>query len=211
FSLTASGLTPETEYFYAASATNDTGTSWLAGDPTTFTTLPEPDPLLNISLGKEYSYSNIPGFSGGTHYMDDTHSQTAGVFSTGELTNGLVQSGSPAGAGQQVVCWDPVSESVEIIFDLASEFLVSEITLGTHTWNASDNGAPDSVAVSFSTTGTASGDFGSDVFASFLRSDVPSDGHHDLPLIVVPDTNATYVKLTFDGGGVLGGGNHPPN
>jgi len=169
-----------------------------------------PGPM-DIGHGKPYSYSNMPGYSGGTHYFDDGRDQTPGAFDTGELTNGVVQSGAPGGAGQQLVGWDPLSESTEIIFDLDSEFLVSEVTIGTHTWNASDNGAPDSVVVSFSTTGTAGGDFGSPVSASFLRSDVPINGHNDLPSISISDIPARYVKLTFDGGGVLGGSNHPPN
>ena len=42
FSISIPDLTPETTYFYAASAENEGGTSWLAGDPTTFTTEPEP-------------------------------------------------------------------------------------------------------------------------------------------------------------------------
>jgi len=170
-----------------------------------------PSGLSNISLGKQYSYSNMPGHTSGTHYFDDGRDQTAGNFDTGELTNGVVQSGAPGGAGQEVVGWDPLSESTEIIFDLGSEFLVSEVTIGTHTWNSSDNGAPDSAVVSFSTTGTAGGDFGSNVSASFLRTDVPIDGHHNLPSISIPNTNARYVKVAFDGGGVLGGANHPPN
>jgi len=172
---------------------------------------PEPVGTTNLSLGKEYAYSNLPSYPNGGHYFDDPHVQTVDVFDTGDLTDGVLQSGAPGGANQPVVGWYPVSESAEIIFDLGAEFLVSQVILGTHTYNSPDNGAADSAVVSFSTTGTAPGDFGSAVTNWFRREHVLGDGHHDLPTIGIPNTSARYVKVAFDGGGVLGGGNHPPN
>ena len=180
---------------------------------TTDTAIPEPP--TNLALGKTYAYSVLPTFSGGTHYKDDAHVQTVGVFDTGDLTDGVIQPpGASVGVGQPIVGWgDPVSISTEIVVDLGVLHEVSGVTLGTHTFNASDNGAPDGVDVSFSTTGTAAVDFGSLVSAAFVRADVPGDGHHDLPPVAIPGTLARYVKLAFDGGGVLGPGasSHPPN
>ncbi len=166
------------------------------------------DPV-NLSLGASYSYSVLPTYSGGTYYLDDPHVQTAGAFDSGDLTDGATHPHSTApttGPANTIVGWgDPASIATEIIFDLGVETLVTDVTLGTHTWALFANGAPDGVDISFSTTGTTPGDFGGTFPATFTAADVPTNGHHNLP-VDVTDTPARYVKLTFDGGAVLTGG-----
>ncbi len=163
---------------------------------------------VNISLGKTYSYSTLPTFSGGTFYLDDTHVQAVNTFSTGQLTNGLTMpsAGDPTSpVVNEIAGWgDPASVGTQIIFDLGTQFGVDRVRLGTHTFAAFANGAPDGVQVSFSNTGTAPGDFGAGVAASFLSSQVPSNGHWDLD-VNFAKTTARFVKLTFDGGAILSG------
>jgi len=161
----------------------------------------------NLSAGKTYSYSVLPTFSGGTFYLDDPHVQLAGVFDTGDLTDGVTfpAIAPTTGPANTIVGWgDPVTIATEIIFDLGHLSKVDGVVLGTHTWAPFANGAPNDVVLSFSETGTAAGDFGNPINAAFLASDVPANGHHDLG-VPAGGVLGRYVKLSFDGGAVLTG------
>ena len=157
----------------------------------------------DISKGKSYSYSVLPTFSGGLYYKDDAHVQSVNVFDTGDLTDGLVFSGTPTVPPVNgLVGWgDPASISTEIIIDLEGLYDVSSLDLGTHLWSPFANGAPNDVTISFSDSGLAAGDFGSSIFQAFAH---PSgNGHHDL-FVQANGTSARYVKLSFDGGATSG-------
>lgn len=157
----------------------------------------------NISLGKQYAYSVLPRFSGGTFYLDDTHVQTANVFSTGQLTDALTfVGGSPTAViANELVGWgDPATVSSAITFDLAGQFNIEGAIIGTSTFAQNANGAPDSVLVEFSLDGI---NFSGAQFASFAAP--PTDGHFDFNL-TFSNKVAQFVRFTFDGGAVLTGG-----
>jgi len=161
-----------------------------------------PDPDL-VSAGKEYAYGlNLPGYSGGTYYFDDTHVQTLGTESTGEMTDGAYHPDGTAptvGPQNALAGWGlPVSVPTEITIDLESVITVTGVTLGTHTFSPYANGSPNDVTLSFSTDGTT---FGSPISRSFFG---PSNGHSDF-VVNVPGIAASYVKLSFDGGALPGG------
>jgi 6-phosphogluconolactonase (cycloisomerase 2 family) len=156
----------------------------------------------NLSGGKTYAYTTLLPGDGAGNYLDDPHTQSLGVFSTGELTDGAVHpdGASVAGANTALTAFQanpaPAPAS-EIIFDLGSVVSVSDVTLGTYRTIQFSNSTPDDVSISFSSTGTNAGDFGSTVSATFPI--VANEVHVDLPAVSVPNTPARYVKLNFDG------------
>jgi hypothetical protein len=158
----------------------------------------------DISSGKAYSYTVLPRFSGGTYYFDDPHVQVPGTFDTGDLTDGLTFSGTPTiPVVSTIVGWgDPVTIATDVIIDLAGDYYVEGVRLGTHTYSPYANGAPDDVLISFSTTGTDPGDFFGSILTQFAAP--PANGHHDLDVFFAR-VQARYVKLAFDGGAVLTG------
>jgi hypothetical protein len=160
-----------------------------------------PDPDL-LSAGKSYAYDNLPGYSGGTHYFDDSHVQATGTFDTGEMTDGVYQpdGSNPGGTGQPIFGWDPAGEAAEVTIDLEDAFFITGVTVGTHTFSTYSNGAPDDVTLTFSTDGTT---FGSPIMQGFFG---PSDGQSDF-VVDVPEILARYVRLSFDGGALPAGRN----
>ncbi len=162
-----------------------------------------PDPDL-LSSGKNYAYGqNLPRYSGGTYYFDDPHDQVLGTYSTGEMTDGayLPDAATPTtGPQNELSGWgDPVSVPTDITIDLDSPSVVTGVTVGTHTFSAYANGAPDDVTLTFSTDGVT---FDSPITQTFFAP--PNNGHSDF-VVDVPGTEARYVKLSFDGGALLTG------
>jgi len=164
-----------------------------------------PDPNL-VSSGKSYAYEKrTPHFHGGTYYYDDPHTETLGVFDTGEMSDGVYfpDGGTPTSPTVNALSgWgEPASLESDIIIDLEQSYVVTGVTLGTHTYSAFRNGGPDDVTLTFSTDGVT---FGSPVTQSFFAP--PNNGHSDF-VVEVPEIVARYVKLSFDGGAV--GQNNP--
>lgn len=176
----------------------------------------------NVSLGNTYGYYlSIPGEAqpNPRFYLDDPHAvHISGleVFSTGDLTDGAIQ-----------LCTDPVScvdttstpsavvgiwgdsdatPPVEIIFDLEAVYLIESITVGTAHRACCGSGIPDDVDISFSTTGTDSGAFGSLSNYDLWTVEPVGGSHHEISL-AIPGHLARYVKLSFDGGSVVSGAN----
>lgn len=173
-----------------------------------FISVTDPADILGSTL--PYAYTTTPpyatpGYSGGTYYFDDTHGPLAS-YTPGDLTDGLAfpSTLAPTATPTQntLVGFDPASDQARMTFDLGGLSSVDTVRIGTHTWSAFANGAPDSVDVLFSTDGVM---FGSPVSASITG---PSfDGHHDV-FLDASGTSAQYVQLQFDGGAV---GNNNPN
>ena len=141
------------------------------------------------------------------------HSSGLGFFSTGDLTDGTTQScaGGDAGCNEMTLSPSAVvgiwgspdaTPSVEIVFDLGAAYLVESITVGTAHRGCCSSGVPDDVDVSFSTTGSDPGDFGSEANYSLWTSEPAGDSHHEITLDI-PDDVAAYVRLSFDGGSVV--------
>jgi len=157
-----------------------------------------PDPDL-ISAGKSYAYEKrTPHYHGGTYYYDDPHTEILGVFDVGEMTDGvyLADGATPTVPAVNPICgWgEPASTEGDIIVDLEQIYSITGVTLGTHTFSAYRNGAPDDVTLSFSTDGVT---FGSPITQGFFAP--PNNGHSDF-VVEVPEILARYVKLEFDGG-----------
>ena len=158
----------------------------------------------NLSLGKEYSWSRVPGQTGS--YLDDghaVHTSGVGVFDTGDLTDGAVGSVVPGGT-PVVAQWNggPVAPAADIVFDLGGVFNVEDVVVGTFVYGLFANNAPDDVSISFSTTSATSG-YGAPQLFDFSASAPFADGHHDL-LADVIDAEAQWVMLSFDGSSLPG-------
>jgi hypothetical protein len=173
--------------------------------------LAESAPATVVSLNKSYSYSVLPGFSGGTYYFDNSpvpisHPAMADTFGPGDLSDGTTFTGNPtATAISTLVGWDPASKASTIIFDLDRLHVLSGVRVGASTYAEFGNGAPDGVKVSLSQGGWQPGDFGAPVNAAFTASQVPGSAHYDLN-VPLGSSYARFVKLEFDGGAVLTGG-----
>ena len=160
---------------------------------------------VNASLGKEYSYSRLPVFSGGGFYSDEPHVQAINTFDTGDLTDGVFKdSGEPTVPNPStIVGWgEPIGLDATIIMDLDGIFRVDLIEIGTHTWSAFRNAAPGQVTIEFSMDGIVWNN--AEVFV-FTGADVPGDGHHDLVADVM-NQHASFVRFSFDGSGVASSG-----
>jgi len=150
-----------------------------------------------LSQGGTYSYSTNPN-AHTTYYLDDPHTLTLGQFSTGDLSDGARLNGAShtSPAANTNVGWTSVT-SVDIMYSLDDLCTVNNVNISTDLLIAFNNGGPNDAVISFSPTGTEPGDFGLPVSTGTLAATV--NGHHDYD-IAVPDTNARYVKIAFDGG-----------
>jgi hypothetical protein len=134
-----------------------------------------------------------------------------GAFSLGELTDGARQAGGPGGAGQPVLGQWGGAPAANIILDLGQLSEVQEIIIGTHIAAGANNNAPDDVTISFSTTGSAPGDFGAGTFFDLETMFGPlADGSQDM-LLDIADVPAQFVKLSFDGGSMAEPSGSDPN
>ncbi len=171
---------------------------------------PPPANLLNLSEGKSYAYyQTVPGQA--PYYNDDPHAVNTGglgVFSAGDLTDGVVGTGStdadlPAspvvaiygGAGA-------VPVPVDIVFDLEDVYEIHSIVIGTSLRGNNGtfgNFAPDDVLIGFSTTGELPADFITlTQYALWATSDPLGLGHHEKTLTFGGEL-ARYVLLSFNG------------
>ena len=200
------------EYAYWTSALSSDNIEWLSQNSLAGPGVPGRP--TNLALGKPYAWElHAPGQvpNSGPHYLDDTgnaggshavHSpaNNFGAFSLGELTDGVRQAGGPGGAGQPVLAQWGGAPAANIIFDLGQLSEVQEIIIGTHIAAGANNNAPDDVTISFSTTGSAPGDFGAGTFFDLEAMFGPlADGSHGM-LLDIADLPAQFVKLSFDGG-----------
>jgi hypothetical protein len=177
----------------------------------------------NVSLGKTYEYLiTVPGEAqpDPRFYLDDphaVHNSGLGAFSTGDLTDGAVQlcldpdtgcNEMTASPSAVVGIWGASNATppVEIIFDLGAVYLIGSITVGTAHRACCGSGIPDDVDISFSTTGTDSGDFSPSSNYNLWTIEPAGDAHHEITL-AIPGISANYVKLSFDGGSVVVGEN----
>jgi hypothetical protein len=157
-----------------------------------------PAQAANIALDKQYAYFDVLPLEAPNYYRDDTHSQSLGVFSTGQLTDGIIQTGDPATQGD-IPSPDIafVSGGVgRVIVDLESVFSLNSLILGTNRYANFANFRPESVYLSFSTIGLASQDFSTPVLWS-LPADL-SDGHADATYTFGSAVNARYVQVDFN-------------
>ena len=160
----------------------------------------------NISLGKTYSYTGvIPGQTAGVgpHYLDSGHSTTEGVFTTGELTDGLVTvDGSEGSTGSNpYVAFHGSAGSlpaVDIVIDLEAEYIIDDVVIGHGTRGCCGMAAPDAVTISFSSTSATSGYSAGTNFALW-GTPVQSPGHHEMTLAAT-SLSARWVKISFAGG-----------
>ena len=179
----------------------------------------------NLSLFQPYAwYGHAPGQTpnAGPHYLDDSGPvgphrvhlppNSFGAFGLGELTDGVIQSGGAGGAGQAALAQWGNAPAADLIFDLSAILLVEEIVIGTHVTAGANNNPPDDVSISYSTTGTDPGDFGSATLFDLEAMFGPlADGHHDMALPITPGAPARYVKLSFDGGSMTEPGGQDPD
>ncbi len=215
------------EYAYWTSALTGDNIEWLSQNSLTGAGGggPEPPTTINLALDKEYAWElHAPGQSpnSGPHYLDDSgngggahavHSpaNNFGAFSLGELTDGVRQAGGAGGAGQPLLGQHGGAPAANIIFDLGELSEVQEIIIGTHITAGANNNAPDDVTISFSTTGSAPGDFGAGTFFDLETMFGPlADGSHNM-LLDIADLPAQFVKLSFDGGSMAEPGGSDPN
>lgn len=153
----------------------------------------------NVALGKTYAYyDGTPGE--GAYYMDDTHAvhtSGLGIFSTGQLTDNVLQGGSAANQADL-----PSSPDVSfynsmgrIIIDLGGLFSISSVDLGTNRYAAYANFRPENVNLLFSTT-----DLGDSDFSSPVLWDIPedtSDGQRTFSFSLPSTVTARYVQFDF--------------
>ncbi|HOE44085.1 MAG TPA: discoidin domain-containing protein [Rhodoferax sp.] len=151
--------------------------------------------LINVAAGKTYAYyGNAPGE--GEYYHDDghiVHTSGLGVFSMGELTDGILQAGSP---DAQVLIPSPdvsfYGTMGRIVIDLGALYALSSVDLGTNRYQAFANFRPEAVNLLFSTDGSN--------FGVPVQWDVPTNASEgqmtfsfDLPSTAI----ARYVQFDF--------------
>ncbi len=148
----------------------------------------------NVALGSQYAYlDKVPGE--GAFYQDDTHAvhtSGLGVFSTGQLTDGINQPGVNQAANIPSPVVSYLGTPGRIIFDLGATFVLESISLGTHQFAGFANFRPENVNILFSTTNTSS-------FGAPLLWDIPTnttDGQITFSLNFTP-TAARFVQLDF--------------
>ena len=175
----------------------------------------------NVALNKTYAYFlQAPG-QGAGHYFDDwtVHGEHAvktaglGVYDQGLLADGEIAAAASGGLVTPLlgIRGGGNAPPVEIIFDLDGQFTISDFVIGTVVSTGANNNPPDDVTISYSTTGTDAGDFGSAQFYDLKGMFGPlANGHHDMPL-VGSGTSARYVKFAFDGGSMAEPGGSDPN
>ena len=177
----------------------------------------------NVSLGKTYAYLlSVPGEAqpNPSFYRDEPHSVHTtglGTFSTGDLTDGSVQLCTNGDSSCNEMTSTPsavvgiwgnsnATPPVDIIFNLGAVYSIESITVGTAHRACCGSGIPDDVDISFSTSGTDPGDFGSSSNYDLWTVEPAGDSHHELSL-PISGTLTRYVKLSFDGGSVVDGEN----
>lgn len=178
-----------------------------------------------VSVGMPYAwYDHAPGQNPNTgpHYLDDignsgglhavhlSGGDNFGVFSLGELTDGVTATSVVGGAGQQVLVQYPNAAAAKIVIDLGTVINVEDVQIGALVASGLNNNAPDDVSISFSTVGP-SGPYTTPEFFDLEALYGPlSNGHTDL-LADVTDTLAQYVLLDFDGGSMAEPGGSDPD
>ena len=153
----------------------------------------------NVALGSTYSYSELPRFSGGTHYFDDSGSvnhdgyTTAGAFDNGDLNDGVIfTTGNPVFVGSPIVAWDPTPKAAVITFDLGAAYDITEVKLDSFVRTDFALGAPDDYELSFSSDNITYG-AASTVTTNFTF--VTGGKSHTETV----SAQARYVRLSFDG------------
>jgi hypothetical protein len=155
-------------------------------------------PAANIALNKPYAYfDTVPGE--GLFYQDDTHavhSAGLGVFSTGQLTDGIVQTGLPA---DQALIPSPdisfLGTPGRVIIGLGAAYAIDTITLGTNRNGSLANFRPENVNLLLSTAGFAPSDFGAPV-----TWDIPTlatNGQATFAYSLGSTAPARYLQLDF--------------
>ena len=102
-------------------------------------------PATNLALGAPYAWElHAPGqvTNAGPHYLDDTGNaggshavhnppDNFGVFSLGELTDGVRQgAAAPGGAGQPILAQHGGAPAANVIFDLGDVYTINSF----HVW-----------------------------------------------------------------------------